>query len=174
MELTGSTFVIRPWRAEDAESLAHYADNRKVWRNMGNTFPNPYTLEDAYDWLERCRNGAGGKAVSAIEIDEEACGGIGVERKGDVHLKVGVVGYWLGEPFWGRGTATEALRLVTQHAFERGDYVRLQASVFGWNPASGRVLEKAGYTLEGRLRNAVFKDGETTDELIYGNLKDRA
>lgn len=74
---------------------------------------------------------------------------------------------WLGEPFWGRGIATAALRMATDVAFASYDFVRLQAGIIAWNRASCRVAEKTGYVLEGRLKNAVFKDGEVADELIY-------
>jgi RimJ/RimL family protein N-acetyltransferase len=81
------------------------------------------------------------------------------------------IGYWLGQSYWNRGIATEALVAVTAYAFETFDINRIWAGVFAWNPASARVLEKAGYVLEGRLRNAITKDGETTDELIYSTVR---
>ena len=73
----------------------------------------------------------------------------------------------LGRAFWGRGIASAAVRAVTELSFEQFDLNRLHAGVFAWNPASARVLEKAGYVLEGRLRSAVTKDGRTTDQLKY-------
>src|SRR4029078_9643353 len=86
----------------------------------------------------------------------------------DVFHRSAEIGYWLGEPFWGRGIASEVLRAVTDYAWATLDVIRLEAGVFSWNPASARVLEKAGYTLEGRLRQAVVKHGRVGDRLIYG------
>jgi len=104
-------------------------------------------------------------------VDGAAVGSVGIELGTDVFRRSAEIGYWLGEPFWGRGIATEALRAMTEYAFAHFDICRLEAGVFGWNPASARVLEKAGYTLEGRARNAVVKDGRTTDRLLYGLVR---
>ena len=82
------------------------------------------------------------------------------------------IGYWLGEPFWGRGIATAALRAVTDYAFAQHDLVRLHAAVYEWNPASARVLEKVGYVLEGRLRKSVTRDGQTIDGLLYARIRE--
>ena len=89
----------------------------------------------------------------------------------DVYSKTAEIGYWLGEPFWGRGIATTALKETTAYAFAHFEIERLQAHVFEWNPASARVLEKAGYTLEGRQRRHVFKDGRIGDALLYARLR---
>ena len=107
----------------------------------------------------------------AIVLAGELVGGIGIEPGVDVFRRSAEIGYWLGEPFWGRGLATEALRGATDYAFTTFDICRLEAGVFEWNPASARVLEKAGYTLEGRARLAVVKDGRTGDRLQYALVR---
>ena len=104
-------------------------------------------------------------------MDGSGVGGIAAEPGEGERRRSAEVGYWLGEPFWGRGIATEVLRAVTEYAFATFDIIRLEAGVFGWNPASARVLEKAGYTLEGRMRHAVVKNGRVGDRLIYGLLR---
>lgn len=81
------------------------------------------------------------------------------------------LGYWLGEEYWGRGITSDAVRVVTAWGFAHLDIDRIFAQVFAWNPASARVLEKTGFTFEGRLRGAVYKDGRTTDLLSYGILR---
>ena len=115
--------------------------------------------------------GDGPERAFAIEIGDEAVGAISVTPKDDVQVRVGEIGYWLGEPFWGRGIATAAVKLVTEYAFADLDLMRIQGSVFEWNLASGRVLEKAGYQLEGRLRKSIFKDGRVIDSLIYARVR---
>jgi RimJ/RimL family protein N-acetyltransferase len=165
-----SRCTLRPWRAGDEASLVRYANNRNVSRNMRDRFPYPYTDDDADAWIEKAS--AETPATSfAIVVDGAAVGGVGIELGTDVFRRSAEIGYWLGEPFWGRGIATEALRAMTEYAFEHFDICRLEAGVFGWNPASARVLEKAGYTLEGRARNAVVKDRRTTDRLLYGLVR---
>jgi len=170
MEIKLSRCVLRPWQLGDAVSLVRYANNRNVSGNLRDRFPFPYTAADAKAWLDRAS--VESPALNfAIVVDGAAAGGIGLEMGEDVFRKSAEVGYWLGEPFWGRGIATEALRAVTDYAFASFDIIRLEAGVFGWNPASARVLEKAGYTLEGRMRRGVVKDGRVADRLIYGLVR---
>ena len=85
----------------------------------------------------------------------------------DAHRRAAEIGFWLGEPFWGRGIATSALREFTEYAFAQFDLLRLQGCVFEWNPASARVLEKAGYVCEGRLLQGVVKEGQVVDAFLY-------
>lgn len=75
--------------------------------------------------------------------------------------------YWLGEPYWNRGIATLAVGAAAKYAFANFDLVRLYATVFEWNRASARVLEKSGFKLEGRLERSVIKDGKIIASLLY-------
>jgi RimJ/RimL family protein N-acetyltransferase len=153
----------------DEASLVRHANNRLVWRNLSR-LPHPYTTADAHAWIARA--GAQSPVTDfAIAVDGEAVGGIGVELGRDVFHRSAEIGYWLGEAYWGRGIATEAVRALTEYAFVTFDLCRLHAGVFEWNPASMRVLEKAGYTLEARHRKNVTKDGETIDRLVYALVR---
>lgn len=163
-ELTGGT--VRSWRYPDRDDIVYHANNRKVWINLRDRFPHPYKVSDAQAWLD-CVVGYTPETNFAIAVNDKAVGGIGFSRLDDVASRSAEIGYWLGEEYWGRGLATEALVAVTNHAFASGDLCRLFAHVFEWNAASARVLEKAGYEFEGRLRKSVFKDGKTIDQLIY-------
>jgi RimJ/RimL family protein N-acetyltransferase len=165
-----SRCTVRPWAESDAKALIRHADDREVWRNVRDRFPHPYTAADAENWLTFATR-QDPPMHFAIEVDGEAAGGIGFTIGEDVHARTAEIGYWLGRAVWGRGIATEALSAVTAHAFAAHPLDRLQACVFAWNPASVRVLEKAGYVREALLRRAVTKDGETTDMLIYGILR---
>ena len=171
MELALAGGSIREWRPHDAASLARHADSRKVWRNVRDHFPHPYTLADAETWIERA-TGERPPTQFAIEVEGEAAGGIGVFLQRDVERRSAELGYWLGEAYWGRGVMTEAVRRFTPAAFEAFDLLRIYAVVFEWNPASCRVLEKAGFALEGRLRRAVVKDGVILDQFLYAALRD--
>jgi [ribosomal protein S5]-alanine N-acetyltransferase len=163
--------VIRPWRSSDADALVRHANNRKIWINLRDRFPHPYTEADARNWLALRDADTGAPHSFAIEFDGEAIGGIGIEFFSDVHRMTAEVGYWLGEPVWGRGFATIALKAVSEYAFATFDLRRLQATVYEWNPAAARVLEKAGFTFEARLRNYIFKDNRVVDALMYVRLR---
>ena len=170
MHLELSRCTLRPWRVGDGASLVRYADNRNVSRNLKDRFPYPYTAADADAWIKRASEETPATSF-AIVVDGAAVGGVGIELGTDVFRRSAEIGYWLGEPFWGRGIATEALRAMTEYAFEHFDICRLEAGVFDWNPASARVLEKAGYTLEGRARLGVVKDGRICDRLLYALVR---
>lgn len=162
--------LLRAWRSADAESLARNADDREVWRNMRDRFPHPYRLQDAKEWLAFAATLPAGTNF-AIDVDGRAVGGISFEPLADVFRVGAEIGYWLGRPHWGRGIATEAVKAITAQAFAHFDFLRLQASVFSWNPASARVLEKAGYTLEATNRRAMIKEGEVGDRLLFVRLR---
>jgi RimJ/RimL family protein N-acetyltransferase len=173
IEIQGSRFRLRPWRWGDEDALVRHADNHKIWRNLRDHFPHPYTFAEAQWWLRRCEERHDGVVNLAIEVDHEAAGGIGY-LIGDAETRVTArIGYWLGERYWGRGIATEALKLMTDHAFTRHpELTRIEACVFEWNPASARVLEKAGYALEARMRRCCIKDGQVIDQFLYAKLRD--
>jgi RimJ/RimL family protein N-acetyltransferase len=170
MELKGTGFTIRGWKKGDEVSLQKHADNPNVSSFLMDRFPSPYTMEQAVQWVDRLMN-QDHLLVLAITINDEVIGGIGIDLREDVYRKTGVIGYWLSEELWGRGIMPEAVRLMTDYAFSHFDFIRLQASVYSKNPASMRVLEKAGYVKEGVLKNAVIKNNVVMDEHIYAILK---
>jgi RimJ/RimL family protein N-acetyltransferase len=173
MELRLPGCRIRSWRPEDAPSLARHADNRQLWLNVRDHFPHPYTLADAQAWVAHAR-GLEPEVQFAIEVGGEAAGGIGLFLQEDVARYSAELGYWLGEAHWGRGIMTSAVRDFTEYAFGAFALCRIYALVFEWNPASRRVLEKAGYTLEGRMRRAAVKDGRVLDQFLYAAVRDSA
>jgi [ribosomal protein S5]-alanine N-acetyltransferase len=171
MQLDIGGWQIRSWRAGDEAALVKYANNRKIWLNLRDAFPYPYTRNDARAWI-RFAAAENPEMNFVIASDEEAIGGIGFQLQKDVHRRSAVIGYWLGEPHWGKGIATRAVQALTEYLFANFDLARISAEVFEWNPASARVLEKAGYTCEGRFRKSVTKDGRTIDQLVYAIIRE--
>jgi ribosomal-protein-alanine N-acetyltransferase len=169
MQIVLDHCLLRSFRASDAESLARYANNRLVWRNVRDQFPHPYTLKDARQFIARMRDEPR-EVVFAIEVEGEAVGSIGVRLKDDIERFNAEVGYWLGEPFWGQGLMTEVVRAFVPYALKEYSVQRLEAWVFEWNPASARVLEKAGFSREGTLRKSALKDGQVIDRWLYAYL----
>ena len=128
--------MIRDWMGEDARSIARYANNRKIAMWLRDRFPSPYTEADARTFLAAVFR-QNPRTVFAIATQGEAIGGIGLEFRDDVHRFTAELGYWLGEPFWGRGIMTEAIRQFTSWAFEHLEVHRIYAAVFDGNDAVG-------------------------------------
>ena len=162
--------TVRPWRLDDAQSVASHANNRKIWLGVRDLFPHPYTIQDAHEFLQRATSEQP-EMKFCIEIEGTAGGGIVVYPGHDVYRHTATVGYWLGEQFWGRGIMTEVVTAVTDFCVDNFPLRRIFAEVFANNPASARVLEKAGFTFEGRLKNNVVKDGQVLDSLLYARTK---
>ena len=158
--------LLRPWQAEDAPSLARHEDNPRVAACMRDAFPSPYSLDDASRFIAMA-TGPSPDLFLAIEVGGEAAGGIGIHPLDDVYRQTAEIGYWLAEPFWGKGIVTDAVRALVPVAFERTGAVRIQAGIFSNNPASMRVLEKCGFTREAVHRDAITKHGVVMDEVLY-------
>lgn len=170
MELKGTGFIIRGWKLGDEVSLQKNADNPRISSCLMDRFPSPYTIEQAIFWVNNLID-QDPLVNFAIVINDEVVGGIGLEPRQDVYRKTAILGYWLSEHLWGQGIMPEAVKLVTNYAFTHLGFIRIQASVYSKNPASMRVLEKAGYVKEGIMRNAVIKHGQIMDEHLYAILK---
>jgi RimJ/RimL family protein N-acetyltransferase len=171
VELDLGSCTLRSWRSGDEDSLVRHADDRDIWINLRDSFPHPYTRDYAQAWLRLVAEWTP-ETNFAVTVGGEAVGGIGITLQDDVSRRSAEIGYWLGRAYWGRGIATAAVRALTDWAFAHFDLCRLYAGVFEWNPASARVLEKAGYVLEGRLRRSVTKDGRTIDQLLHALVRD--
>lgn len=158
--------MLRPWSSADVPSLVHHANNYEVWRHLRDRFPYPYTLEDAEQWIAFTQQ-QDPQTYFAIEVHNEAVGGIGLEQKSDVERCSAEIGYWLGEDVWGKGAATAAVRALSSYGIEVLRLSRIFAAVFANNQASLRVLEKAGYVREGVMRRSAIKEGVILDLVLY-------
>lgn len=161
---------LRSWKKEDKPALVHNANNRKIWRNLKDSFPHPYTEAHADVWITLASQAAPSIHV-AIDLEGVAVGGIGIIAGEGTARYTGQFGYWLGEAYWGKGIATAAAQAMVAHAFSGSFFQRLEAPVFAWNPASMRVLEKVGFIREGVAKQSVFKDNQFTDSVIYALLR---
>jgi RimJ/RimL family protein N-acetyltransferase len=166
-------YVIRNWRKEDAASIVRYASNRKIWINLRDAFPHPYTQADAEAFLFRAMQMQPG-SYFAIASDIEAIGSIGLMAGIDVHRFTAELGYWLAEPFWGNGIMTAAIRALSEYAFAELGFHRIFAEPYTTNAASARVLEKAGFAREGIMKATVFKDGKIRDQYLYAKVNESA
>ena len=161
--------MLRDWQKEDKPTLAKHANNRKIWGNLRDAFPHPYGLADAEAFLATVFQQEP-KTIFAIAHNHEAIGGIGLRIGEDVHRFTAELGYWLAEPFWNRGIMTQAVERFTEYAFDRFKLHRIYAMPYGFNQASARVLEKAGFECEGLLHAHVYKDGKILDQYVYAKI----
>jgi [ribosomal protein S5]-alanine N-acetyltransferase len=162
-------YIIRDWQIEDAPLIAKYANNRKIWINLRDAFPYPYSFRDAESFISRVIE-ANPVTVFAIATQSEAIGSIGLMLGKDVHRFTAEMGYWLAEPFWGKGIMVQAVQFLTSWAFLDLKLHRISAEPYVSNPASHRVLEKAGFIREGVLRSSAFKDGNIIDQYLYSKI----
>jgi len=159
-------FVLRPWKMDDLDSLIQYANNYKIAKNLMNVFPHPYTKQDGIKFIEANLKQSPLR-VFAIEIENKASGAIGIFPQPDIQCKNAEIGYWLAEPFWGKGIITNAIQQIIQYGFATWEINRIYARPFGKNTASQKALIKAGFHLEATLEKTFYKFGEYHDECIY-------
>jgi [ribosomal protein S5]-alanine N-acetyltransferase len=160
-------FNLRPWTIHDLDSLVKYANNFNIAKNVMDVFPHPYSADDGKVFIEMTTKNSP-PDILAIEVNGEAAGAIGLHQQKDIYRKNAELGYWLAEPYWGKGIVTGAIKQMVDYGFKNWDIVRIYARPFGGNIGSQRALEKAGFVLEARLAKTFFKHGEFHDELIYG------
>jgi ribosomal-protein-alanine N-acetyltransferase len=163
--------LLEPWDLAHLAGLLAQANDERVSAAMTDRFPFPYTQADAESWIAKCRDERPSRNF-ALMVDGVVAGGAGFETFDGEETGAAEIGYWLGHCYWGCGLATAAVTALTDYAFAVFDLRRIQAGVFSWNDASARVLEKAGYQLEGRHRQAILKRGRFGDRLMYARLRD--
>ncbi len=161
---------LRKWRIEDAGEVARLANNKKIWDNLRDEFPHPYAESDAKGFISWV-NGDERVYSRAITFDDILVGCISIELEEDVLRYNGVLGYWIGERYWNKGIATQAISQITDQAFYDLHIIRIYAKVFATNLGSMRALEKAGYLKEGLFKNAVFKNKSFIDQVLFAKLK---
>lgn len=164
--------TLRRLKPSDKTQMAQLANNKKIWNHVRDYFPHPYTEKDAEVFI-KAQSKDSSIVNFAIDYDGEFCGVIGLILQKDVYRKSAETGYWIGEPFWGKGIATKAVQLIVDHGFNELKLVRIYAGVFEYNMASMKVLEKNGFQKEGISKKAVYKNGKIWDEHKYYLLNEQ-
>jgi len=165
------TFKLRPWNKNDLPRLVEIADNKNIADNLTNKFPHPYTEESGKGFIAFA-NTNNPPYIMAIEIDGLVAGAVGLHPLHDIFCKNAEMGYWLGEAYWGKGIMTNAVKEMVTYGFKSFDIDRIFARPFGTNIGSQRVLEKAGFKLEGQFEKTLFKNGVYHDEIVFGIRRD--
>ena len=164
---------IRKWRIEDKSDLAINLNNLKVLNNLRDGLPYPYTEDDAEDFIQIMLSADPDSTFAfAITLDDKVIGSIGVFRKDNIHSRTAEMGYYIGEPYWGNGYVTNAIKMVCEYVFENTDIIRIFAEPFAHNIASCRALEKAGFQYEGTLKSNAVKCGKIIDMKMYALVRE--
>ena len=153
-----------------SEAIQQLANNYAIAKNLRNIFPHPYTIEDAVSFLELASNGSLGY-LFGIYDNNTFVGCCSLIPQPDVYRINAEIGYWIGESYWGKGYATEAVKLLIDYAFEELDLLRVYACVFEYNTGSMRVLEKVGFEKEAIIKYSIIKEGKILDEHLYSIRK---
>ena len=165
--------AIREWRIEDKSALAVILNNPNVLNNLRDGLPYPYTEQDAEDYIRAMLSADRDRTFAfAITIDDEVIGSIGVFRQDNIHSQTAEMGYYIGEPYWGNGYTSSAIKQVCQYVFEHSDMIRIFAEPFAHNIASCRALEKAGFQYEGTLKCNAVKCGRIVDMKMYALIRE--
>ncbi len=171
MQLDGAVCRITPWAAAHANDLAAIANDRTVVKYLSARIPHPYTRANAVEWIAMHRD-AHAPSQFAVESDGEVVGSIGYAQGSGERAGTAMIGYFFKPAAWGRGLATDAVRVVTAHLFATPAIHRVWANVMAPNRASARVLEKNGYVHKATLHASILdRDGERHDELIYARTR---
>jgi [ribosomal protein S5]-alanine N-acetyltransferase len=170
--LTDNHIILRALRYSDKESMAILANNKRIWNNLRNEFPYPYTEDDALRFIDAIKVKEP-QVDFAIEYERRFTGVISLMPQKDILSHSAEIGYWIGEPFWGKGIASAAVTLIVQYGFKTLGLQRIYASVFEGNVASQKVLEKCGFELEGTFRKGALKNNRLINDLRYGITKDQ-
>ncbi len=157
-------FTLRPWQFTDATIAAELA-TPNISRFMSDAFPANSVEKWEKFILFTAENPLAFYRV--IEVDGKFAGNIGVLVREDILRMNAELGYWIATTYRGRGIMTLAVKEIVKMVFDQFDITRIYATPFGTNFASQRVLEKAGFTLEGMFEKIYIKDGCTQDELVY-------
>lgn len=162
---------IRKFEKSDSKRLASLLNNKKIWDNLRDYIPYPYTEKDAVEYIDFC-NSQNPRTYFAIEYEGNIVGSIGLILQQDVYRKSAEIGYWIGEPYWGKGITSKAVQLIVDYGFKRLDIVRIYTGIFDYNIASQKVLINNGFVKEGIFKNAIFKNGKLCDEVRFSIIKE--
>lgn len=157
---------LREVKESDAEQIAKLLDNKKIWDNLRDFVPHPYTLENAKEFIFLCQSE---NSLKAFIIDKEglAIGVIALTLQQDIYRRSAEIGYWLGEPYWNKGFITQAIKMIVEYGFNHLGLARIYSGVFENNKASQKALEKAGFIFECVFEKAVLKNGQLINEHRY-------
>lgn len=174
-KISSQSFTLRPFREGDQDALVANANNIKIFNNIRDVFPNPYTYDDASWWIDANKQTDKPVTCFPIDVDGEVIGAVGIVLGVDVYRITAEIGYWLGENYWGKGITSEVVKQMTEYTFKNFPEIeRIWAGIFDFNRASMRVLEKADFHFEGIQKKSAIKNGVVLDIHVYVKFREMA
>lgn len=161
--------TLRHYTDADIPLIIEHLNNPNVTRYLTSSIPQPYTESDAVWFINEATKGA---IIRAVEVDGAFIGTVGVKPGQFENCRSAEIGYWLGEPYWGRGHATQVITQMTDMIFETTDIIRMTAPVHSPNEGSKRALLKSGYRLESVQEKACFKHDHFYDKYLFVKIKE--
>ena len=172
--LTTSRLILRPFTLADAPVVTELAGDYAIADTTA-SIPHPYEEWMAVEWISTHQPSSerGDMITFAIthRLKGYLIGAISLFHFERSH-NLAEMGYWVGKPYWNQGYCTEAAREVLRYGFETLKLNRIQARHLTRNPASGRVMEKAGMKFEGVLRQSLYRWGVFEDAAMYAILRE--
>lgn len=168
--LKEGNIILRPLYDNDANALAELANNKKIWDNVRDFLPSPYSIDDANHFIKLTQK-ENPQMTFAVEYNGQFCGVIGLVGQSDVYKRTAEIGYWIGEPYWNKGIATVSVKLLTEYGFNELDFIRIHTGVFEYNIGSMKVLAKSGYSKDGVFKKSILKNGQIFDEHRFSITK---
>ncbi|MGD0583581.1 MAG: GNAT family N-acetyltransferase [Bacteroidales bacterium] len=172
MKILFNDISLIPWSLKYAARLAEIANNKKIADNLRDGLPNPYSINDANNWLNSIIPVNDPPRFFAIFQGSILAGSIGLVTKEDIYRKNIEIGYFLAEEHWGQGIMTKAILAATTYVLDSFDIIRVYAEVFADNTGSRKALEKAGFFCEAVLKKNIIKNGIIKDSCIYSILRE--
>jgi RimJ/RimL family protein N-acetyltransferase len=156
---------MRAWREGDVAALARAANDERILQWMSDTWPSPYTEDDARWWIGTGQH-TGGMAW-ALCRDDVPWGGAGVHPQTGFQRCNVELGWWLHPDHWGQGVVPAAAVHLVEQAFALPEVTRVFAPIHAGNDRSVRVAEKVGMRLEAVQPRSAFKRGKVIDRVVY-------
>ncbi|MHA7584217.1 GNAT family N-acetyltransferase [Paenibacillus vandeheii] len=172
--MTTERLLLRLFTKADAETVTGLCNDYNIYKSTL-TLPYPYTLDCAMSWIEHHQENFDTDKLYEFAIcDRETDALYGaIALSNHQRYDNGELSYWVGQPFWGNGYATEAAKAILDFAFDVKKYHKVYARHFASNPASGQVIQKIGMKKEGVLMDHVKKDDRYEDLIYYGIVRDK-
>ena len=162
--------TLKPLNEINPYELAFHASDPRVSYYLKNSFPYPYTVEDAFAFINNCITN--NCVEFGICADDICIGCIGATFHNDVYIYNVEIGYWISTHYWRKGILKSVLPSFCQYLFQHYDIHKIYAIVISENISSMKLLEKCNFKKEGHFKEYIFKHNQYYDAVFYSLLEE--